>query len=854
MRRTSDCEKSVDPVLTVSVPRPNVLAFPAATTARFLVLVVAMLAAGLFVGSATYNVDAVGGAAWSSAIGECAGTSAATSNDAVEQEAAFLRCAAPVERERAAFAVGAMLVLVIAALVVLFAAPAVITRRRGLKPLDPALGTTEHRMRALAHQMGLRKPPALLSGPSVHDAFCFGRPGRYRIALPPGLATRPGHPAFDTVLRHELSHLVHHDVAMSWLAKAAWYVLTPMLLVPVVLSSMSADFSVLPDYLWRGALLALAVDLARRALLRSREHDADLRAALAGGAQAIADPFASGVRDAPRRRRWRANHPALTTRLQVVLDPSRATVVTFADGFTVAFFTGLVLPLVGGLIVSAVLDSRLLRLARPAVAVGMAPLLATTLAIALWRQSCVGRVTGVAPRPGMVALGTFVGLVAGEAASLAGTALEGTDRFGRIVPVLAAGLVVAGATVLVAGLGELWARTGGRFRSARANWVPAVVLGTVLFGVALWFCEQLRVVLGSGTWALAGPALLRWTESPVLALVAVFFAAVTWWTLWTVRRGETTPAWLAPPRTWPSSGPSVQHVVGVGVVVGLTGVIVLAVFRALYPSGDAVGLLTTYLWLAGALAAAAGLLAGVLFGDAGHGAALLAGPVAAAVLGIGVLVINTARGGALTPGFAAQVLWFVLASGFLVSTATASFGALTPPGRRGSPPWIVLVAVSMLLATGTATGVLAGLHVQPTADTGVVPTPDDQAWVEAEAVQDYKTRRAPELLQRRHAIDTEVLKIEKEPDRRVRANRMRAEIIEPVRQLLSEAESYRPPNDVVREVHGHCVTGLRLRLESYEAYAVAWETRDDSRAKAASETLVASKAELDVWAKSVLTL
>lgn len=75
---------------------------------------------------------------------------------------------------------------------------------------------------------------------------------------------------------------------------------------------------------------------------------------------------------------------------------------------------------------------------------------------------------------------------------------------------------------------------------------------------------------------------------------------------------------------------------------------------------------------------------------------------------------------------------------------------------------------------------------------------------------------------------------------------MRAEIIAPMRQVLTEAESYRPLNDVVREVHGHCVTGLRLRLESYEAYAVVWETRADSRTKAASETLAASRAELDV--------
>jgi hypothetical protein len=32
---------------------------------------------------------------------------------------------------------------------------------------------------------------------------------------------------------------------------------------------------------------------------------------LAGGSQAIADLFASRAQDAPRRRRWRANHPEL---------------------------------------------------------------------------------------------------------------------------------------------------------------------------------------------------------------------------------------------------------------------------------------------------------------------------------------------------------------------------------------------------------------------------------------------------------------------------------------------------------------------------------------------------------------
>jgi Zn-dependent protease with chaperone function len=842
----------------MSTPQPNVLAFPAATTARFLILVTAMLAAGLFVGSATYNIDAVGGAVWSTAIGECASTSAAASNDPAAQQAAFLRCAAPVERERVAFAVGAMLVLVVVSLAVLLVAPAVITRRRGLKPPDPVLAPAVHRMRVLAHQMGLRKPPVLLVGrTNLRDAFCFGRPGRYWIVLPRALVIRPGQPTFDTVLRHELSHLVHHDVAMSWLANAVWYVLAPMLLVPVVLSVASADFSVLLDYLWRCALLALAVHLARRALLRSREHDADLRAALVGGSEAIASLFASMPCSAPvtRGRRWLANHPDAAARLEIVRTPGRATVVTFADGFTVAFFAGLALPLVGGLIVSAMLDSQVLHLARLAIVVVVAPLLGTTLALALWRQSSVGRVTGVAPRPRAMILGTFAGVVAGEAASFAGTALDGSDRLGGVAPMLSAGLVVAGATVLVTGLGELWARTGSRSRRATANWVPAVAFGTVLFGVALWVCEQLRAVLGPGGWALVSPALMTWTESPVLGLVPVFFAVTAWWALRTARRGETTPAWLGPPRVWPPAGPSVQQVLGVGVIVGLAGAVVLAVFRYATPSADGpVDLLTMYLWLAGGVAAVATLLVSALFGGVGRGAALLAGPVAAAVLGIGVLAINTVRGGALTPGFVGQILGYMLASGFLLSMVASSFGVVLPGGRRGSPSWPVLVVASLLLALGTTTGVVAGRHVLSPMGAVVLPTPDDRAWVEVEAVQDYKTRRAPQILQRRHTLDTEMLKIEKEPDEKIRADRARTEIIKPMRQLLSEVEAYRPPNDNVRIVHGHCVAGLRLRVEAYDGYAVIWETNDESRAKTARDALIDSKTELDLWAKGVLTL
>lgn len=844
-----------------SAPRPDVLAFPPATTARFLVLVAAMLAAGLFVGTAIFNI--VAGPAWTAAIGECASASAAVSDDPVAQQAAFLRCSASAERGRAAFSLGAATFLALAGLVVLFVAPAVIHRRRRLRLPVPGMAGAVDRVRALAHELGLRRPPILLVGPSdQHDAFCFGRPGRYRIVLPPGLVIFPRRPDFDAVVRHELSHLVHHDVAWSWLANAVWYVLGPMLLLPVVLSLASADLSVLPDYLWRAAVLAFAVHFARRGLLRSREHDADLRAAQVGGPQAMISRLAS----LPRRpsptpiRRWAANHPDAATRLDVVVNPGRAAVVTTADGFTVSFLAALVLPFLGNLIISAFLGSPVVALARVVVAALLAPFLGATLGLGLWRQAVVGHLTGVPARVAPVALGVFVGCVAGEMASFAGIALEGLERFGQPLLVSLVALAFAGATVVVAGLGELWAQASGRFRGASGNWVPAVVFSTLLFGVALWAGDQLRAVLSAGGWGFASAVVQSWMANPVLCLLAVLFAAVTGWAQWAARRGTTTPSWLAAPRPWLPTGPRTRHVIGVGVVAGLAGVAVLAGFRYLTapPAGFAEQeqWLHAYVWLAGAVAATAALLVGLLFGARGRGTALLAGPVAAVIVGAGVLVINTARGGALTFTFAMSFLPDMLAAGFLLSVATAWLGLVAPVAPRRSPSWLVLITVSAFIAAGVATGVIAGRDALMPSGDGAVPVVDDQAWVVEEAVHDYKTRRAPEILLRRHKIDTMMRGIESDRslDRAARADRMRSAVIEPMRELQRDAESYKPPNDEVRDVHRRCLAGLRFRIAGYEGFALAWEKNDESLIQPALDTLVTSVAEWDAWAKGVLAL
>ncbi|MEO6090103.1 MAG: hypothetical protein ABIQ18_44055, partial [Umezawaea sp.] len=133
---------------------------------------------------------------------------------------------------------------------------------------------------------------------------------------------------------------------------------------------------------------------------------------------------------------------------------------------------------------------------------------------------------------------------------------------------------------------------------------------------------------------------------------------------------------------------------------------------------------------------------------------------------------------------------------------------------------------------------------------------DDPAWVVEQAVDDYRTRSAPELLLKRETLDNAVSRMDADRtlDLATRAAKLRSEIIDPFRDLRRDAGAYRPPNNAVREVHQHCLAGLDLRIEGLDGYASAWEKKDESQLAQAKETLVASNAEWEAWTKGVLAL
>lgn len=209
----------------------NVLAFPPVTTGRVLILIAAMLEAGLSIGAAVFNVVA-GKTSLSAAVAKCSSLPPGQPGGPV----VFAICVAPVDRPRALYAASAAALVALGAMAVLFAAPVLIERRRRLRPAGPSLAPAMRRMQALAQEAGLRRLPTLVAGPAaLRDAFCYGRPGRYRVALPTGLVIRPTSTSFDAVVRHELAHIAHRDVGLSWMTRSVWYALSPLLLLPPVL-------------------------------------------------------------------------------------------------------------------------------------------------------------------------------------------------------------------------------------------------------------------------------------------------------------------------------------------------------------------------------------------------------------------------------------------------------------------------------------------------------------------------------------------------------------------------------------------------------------------------------------------
>ena len=848
---------------TVPEPvRPAVLAYPSPTSVRFVILVVATLFAGLFAGNWVHNV--VVGDQWQQAVATCLRDSPTVTDpaDALARQARFATCTSTAERTRALFSIAGLLISGLGSAVILYAAPAVLERRRRLRPAGPNLAAAAERIGELAATVGLRRAPTLMVGSAAQkDAFCYGVFPHYRMVLPKKLAIQPRTRRFEALVAHELAHVARRDVTVAWLAKSVGYAIVPVLAAPVVLAAATGDFSVIPDYTWRALTLGAAVMITRAAILRSRELDADLWAARHGSDVAALSEVVESLRDV-HRGRWRrllANHPSPAFRRTVLHQPAAVTRVGLLDGLAAAFLAALTPPLVELAVVPLFTGTTLVGLTDVVAALIAGPLVGGTVGLALWRASLVRRITGVSVQLLPVTVGVFAGYVLGGAPSLAQSAVNPLDWDTSPLFLAITGLCLAGATVTVAGLGELWADAAGRLRTARASWVAAVMLPGILFAVALWAGTTAQKAVSWGGWELLRLVLPEYfSRLPVLA-AALVLATAAGWAAWPATRPVRTPAWLLeagprydwpqvrPPRLWPT--------VAAGVAAGLAGAVVLAAFRAVAGSatGDAEVLQRFYLYVfvAATSAVAAGFGLAILDPGRGAGSALLAVPIACLAAGAGFLALNTFLGGNLAVPFVTEVLRKPVGLALLGEVLFA--GLVMPALADRRRPVFLAPVISVAVALLATTAVVAARDSLAPVSAGQMVESEPPRRTEQ---QTYREQVAPAILQRLEPIIAEFGDIEADSqlDPGSRAEAVRQRVVVPLRRLLIEAEGMTVTAPEVSNAHRILLAALQDSISAYEFWATAAETRDPRAQDTAFAYQTRAVNGLRNWAALVQTL
>jgi hypothetical protein len=843
--------------------RPDLLAYPSPTTARYVIFATALLASGLYVGDVLHQW--VWGEEWSRTWSACRarygggqGLEAFTRNEQVS------RCMAGVDANRASVMLAGAALIAVVAVGLLLLAPRVVVRRRGLRPLPGPLAGARRRFDELAAEAGVGGRVLPLLGRSAQrDAFTFGSPRRYRVALPPAAAVRFRDAAtFDPLVSHELAHVLNRDVALAWLTRVVWVALAPALLLPLLIAPMTGNADSLAAYGWRTGLLAVVVALLSADLLREREHGADLRAARLRGA---ADPVVGLVRrvrdpDPTLRNRVLANHPTSAERVAVLEDPAVLARVGFRDGLTGGFLAGLAVPLV----VSALMPmlgamgradwSYLLASAL------LGPMLAGAVGLGLGRAALVSRVRGLDAAVWSVAPGVGLGLALGQAVSLKSTTLGtlGTaSRPGWLLVTVVAG---AGAALVVSGVSHLVADAAPRLRSVRLAWGLTLVVAAAVFSTVLWSTTVFQQSVDAGGWALGRQAVPTLLSPWWLAGLAVLLAALTAGLVLARPRAPVhAPAWAVegPSPPWPVRAVSaLREPLAWGAMAGLGGVAVMVGFRAMAGPGgqEMVDRFLAYQWVAG-LAAASTLLPALLRRPArGAGLALLAAPVAALVVTGGHLVLNEVLGDGTDAALVGLLARPALGVGFQASLLLAVPAALVAgwlprePGLRQLPTLLLAMAV----AAGLSATVLAARDglVGGDADAGARGVVGDRSTTErldpVGALVVYEREVAPDIERRYGDASLAAQRIWRDAGTpaTARAELTHALVVEPLEATGADWEGFSSSSTRVSEIHAVVLTALRT---SAARYRILVDSGGSPDAQALARFAELGQREADLW-------
>lgn len=514
-------------------PRParlNPFVFPSDTSLRFLLLIVCVLGATLWVyyiaiwqspGEVIASVNVVLSCQKSSGIlpamqevlkqnGNINPKSEARFEAA---QAAYAKCMAPLYLQQTSRMLGGVALLLVIAVSIYLILPAWKRWRKRLVPLPREdMPEVMAELIALCHEAGLKRQPQFLWNPLnlVSEGLAFGCLGRYTVALTGGLVKQAyaDPAAFRAVIRHELAHLRNGDIDKTYFSVAIWRAFVITALAPFLGYIISRSFTNLTltdltfplDIGLRMLALALLVLLTRNAVLRARELYADARASTWDGP---AGSLARVLERLPHRRygsRWKITqitqaHPEPRTRRAMLDDSSPLLQIGFWDalgaGIAAAIaFTGLdqfFASLLGSLQISYV----------PNVSAGLVfgGLAAGVVGAGLWRATCASLLQGKVPRGvSRLALGMMSGIILGRMVSLSSIG-DYQISLNTLESSLAVWIVWSLILLLSLWLIMRW------IRSVAAVWLQVTRTTSTL----LW-SARLGLIIAGGFWAICfGP-------------------------------------------------------------------------------------------------------------------------------------------------------------------------------------------------------------------------------------------------------------------------------------------------------------------------------------------------------------
>lgn len=404
---------------------------PTATTGRFVLLMLLTLT-----GSADTSdwYFSAGPAGWSDQYHRCDAAANSPANTLAPNSVTgnYLGCVASVDHGRFGKEAAAVMVvmLVIIAVYILSGRALIWWRKLVSPPSEDLYPGSVAEVQTMIGEAGLRRAPTVLinlyrDGQGGRVFGCFGR---YYLRL--NVSVLRGSDAESVSLRralvrHELAHLRNRDVDVTGLTIAAGRVFAVLVFVPLVVLGFSRHSPYLGQMLWRLAIVLVLVIVVRAAVIRSREHYADVAAS--HSAIAEGEPcFLAGAfpeRQLPtlglgligRLVRWLAAlvrmHPSGQRRSSVVTDPGLLLTLGVLDalaigltlGFSITYLSGTVALLLGATYGRPL---AVFLLGTPAIGALVAGLWRATLrALATQTELPTGTVAGV---------GFWAGLLLGE--------------------------------------------------------------------------------------------------------------------------------------------------------------------------------------------------------------------------------------------------------------------------------------------------------------------------------------------------------------------------------------------------------------------------------------------------------